>query len=114
MLGYFWVVVFDFVCMVQKYLVAQYCKNEVFIWSKIVGYFGYSILHHLMENNFVHNNEVDFWYYIYLVLYDFYFVKKLGNFRFVLVRIVVDHENLLSRKSVVVYFDFVQIFEYLF
>ena len=65
-----------------------------------------------MENNFVHNNEVDFGYGIYL--YYFYFVEEMGNFHFVLVRILVDHENFLSLKSVVVYFDFVQIFEYLF
>ena len=29
-------------------------------------------------------------------------------------RIMIDHENLLSLKSVVVYSDFKQIFEYLF
>ena len=98
--------------MVQKNLVAQYCKNEVFGWSKIVDDFGYSILHHQMENYFVQNNEVDFWHSVYL--YYFYFVEKMGNFRFALVRIVADHENLLCLKSVVVYFDFVQIFEYLF
>ena len=60
--------------MVRKYLVVQYCKNEVFRLSKIVDDFGYSILHHLIENNFVHNNEVDFWYDVHL--YYFYFVEK--------------------------------------
>ena len=30
----------------------------------------------------------------------------MGSFHFVLVRIVVDHGNLLSLKSVVVHFDF--------
>ena len=78
--------------MVQKYLVGQYCKNEVFGSSKIVHDFGYNILHHLMEKTFEHNNEVDFWYCIYL--YYFYFVAKMDNFQFVLVRIVVDHESL--------------------
>ena len=46
-----------------------------------------------MENNFVQNNEVDFWYCIclyYIYLYLFY---KMVNFHFVLVRIVVDHEK---------------------
>ena len=50
-----------FVCMVRKYLVGQYCKNEVFGLKKMVDDFDYCILHHLIENNFVHNNEVDFW-----------------------------------------------------
>ena len=54
----------------------------------------------------MHNNEVVFWYGIYS--YYFYFVEKMGNFHFVLVRIVVDHENSLNLKSVVVYFDFVK------
>ena len=97
--------------MVRKYLAGQYCKNEVFGFSKTVDDFVYSILHHLMENNFVHNNEVDFWYCIYM--YYFYFVEKMGTFHFVLVRIVVDHENLLKLKSAVVYSDIVQMFEYL-
>ena len=92
--------------MVRKHLVGQYCENKVFGLSNFVDDFGYSILHHLMQNNFVHNNEVDFWYDFYL--YDFYFVEKMGNFPFVLVTIVVDHENLLNLKSVVVYFDFVK------
>ena len=60
----------------------------------------------------MHKNEVDFWYCFYY--YCFYFVEKMGNFHFVLVRIMIDHENLLSLKSVVVYSDFKQIFEYLF
>ena len=51
--------------MVQKYLVGQYCKNEVFVSSKIVDDFGYNFLHHLMEKTFVHNIEVDFWYCFY-------------------------------------------------
>ena len=46
--------------MVRKYLVDQYCKNGVFGWRKIIDDFGYSIHHHLMENNFVRNDEVDF------------------------------------------------------
>ena len=82
--------------------------------SKIADDFDYSILHHLMEINLVHNNEVDFWYGI--CLYYVYFVAKMGNFLFVLVRIVVDHGSLLSLTSVVVYFNFVKRrnFEYLF
>ena len=82
--------------------------------SKIADGFDYNILHHLMENNFVHSNEVDFWYGIYLYL--FCFVEKMGNFHFVLLRNVVYHENSLSLKSVLVYFDFVKrrSFEYLF
>ena len=48
------------------------------------------------------NKEVDFLYGIYL-----YYVEKMGNFQFVLVRIVVDYRNLLNLKSVVVFFDFV-------
>ena len=52
--------------MVQKFLVDQYCKNEVFGLRKIVDDFGYSNLHHLMEINFVRNDEVDVWYGIYL------------------------------------------------
>ena len=55
-----------------------------------------------MENNFLHNNEVDFWYGIYL--YEFYLV----NFHFALVSIVVDHDNLLNLKLFAVYFDFVK------
>ena len=100
--------------MVRKNLVGHYCKNEIFGLSKIADDFDYNIFHHLMENNFVHNNEVAFWYGIYL--FYFYFVEKMGNFHFVLLRIVVDHENSLSLKSVVVYFDLVKIksFEYLF
>ena len=46
----------------------------------------------------MHNNEVDFWYDIFCIIF---FVEKTGNFLFVLVRIVVDHEKLLSLKSVV-------------
>ena len=91
--------------MVQKSLVGQYCKNEVFDLNKIVDDFDYSILHHLMENNFLYNKELIFWYGIYL--YYFYFVEKMGNFQFAFVRIVVDRLNLLNLKSVVVYFDFV-------
>ena len=56
--------------MVRIYLVGQYCKNEVFGLSKIADDFDYSILHHLMENNFVHNNEVDFWYGNYLFFFN--------------------------------------------
>ena len=97
--------------MVQKYLVAQYCKNEVFGLSEIVDDFGYKILHPVIENSLVHNNEVHFWFCFYL--YYFYFVEKMSNFQFVFVRIVVDHENLLILKSVVVYSDFVKILEYL-
>ena len=59
-----------------------------------------------MGTDFVHNNEVDFWYDIYL--FDFYFVGKMGNFHFVLVRIVVDHENSLNLNLFAVYFDFVK------
>ena len=51
------------------------------------------------------NKEVDFLYGIYL--YYIYYVEKMGNFQFVLVRIVVDYRNLLNLKSVVVFFDFV-------
>ena len=72
------VVIVRFVCMVRKYLVGQYCKNEVFGLSKVVDDFDYSILHHLMENNFVHKNEVGFWYSI--CLNYFYFVEKKYNF----------------------------------
>ena len=45
-----------------------------------------------------------------------FFVGKMGSFHFVLVMIVFDHENSLSLKSVVVYFEFVKrrSFEYLF
>ena len=57
---------------------------------------------------------VDDFDYIVFYLHCFYVVEKMGSFHFVLGRIVVDHENLLSLKSVVVHFDFVQIFEYLF
>ena len=44
------------------------------------------------------------------------FVGKMGNFHFLFVGIVFDHENSLSLKSVVVYFDFVKrrSYEYLF
>ena len=52
--------------MVQKYMLSQYCKNEVFGLSKIADDFDYSLFHYLMENNFVDDNEVDFWYGIYL------------------------------------------------
>ena len=90
--------------MVRKYLVGQFSKNEFFGLNKTADDFGYSILHHLMENKFVHKNRVDFWYGIYL--YDFYFVEKMCNFHFVIVGIVVDHENLLNLKLFVVYFDF--------
>ena len=38
----------------------------------------------------------------------------MNSFHFVLVRIVVDHENLLSLIPIVVHFDFVQLFKYLF
>ena len=40
----------------------------------------------------------------------------MGNFHFVFVRIVMDHENLLKLKSFLVYFDFVNTsyFEYSF
>ena len=71
-----------FVCMFQKYLVGLYCKNEVFGWNKIFDDFDYSILHRLMENNLLYNNEVDFWYGIYL--FYFYFFEKMANFHFVL------------------------------
>ena len=37
----------------------------------------------------------------------------MDNFHFFLVRIVADYENLLCLKLFMVYFDFVQIFEYL-
>ena len=46
--------------MVRKYLVDQYCKNEVFGLRKIVDGFDYSNHNHLMENNFVRNDEIDF------------------------------------------------------
>ena len=49
-----------------------------------------------------------------LYLFVLFFLVKKWVFLFVLVKIVVDHENLLCLKSVVVYFDFVQIFEYFF
>ena len=50
-----------------------------------------------------------------IYLYYFYVVEEMGNFHLVLVRIVVDHDKLLSLKSVVVYFDFIKrSFEYLF
>ena len=58
-----------------------------------------------MGTDCVQNNEVDFWYGI--CLFDFYFVGKMGNFHFVLVSIVVDHENLLNLNLFAVYFDFV-------
>ena len=93
-----------FVCKVRRYLVGQYCKNEVFGLDKIVDDFDCSILHHLMENNLLYNNQVEFCYDNYL--YCFYFVEKMGNFHFVLVRIVLNHENLLNLKLVVVYSDF--------
>ena len=44
----------------------------------------------------------------------FTLLKKMGSFHFVLVRIVVGYENLLSLRLVVIHFDFVQIFQYLF
>ena len=91
--------------MVRKCLLGQYCKNKVFGLNKNVDDFDYSFLHHLMENNLLYNNEVDFWYGIFL--YYFYFVEKMDNFHFVLVRIVVDHDNLLNLKSFVVYFDLI-------
>ena len=51
MLDYFLVVVYvHLVCMVRKYLVDQYCKNEVFGLNKVVDGFDYNIPHHLMEN----------------------------------------------------------------
>ena len=69
-----------------------------------------------MENNLLYfwydfwyniYSEVDFWYNIYLCF--FYFVEKMGNFHFVVVKIEVDHENLLNLILVVVYFEFVNI-----
>ena len=51
----------------------------------------------------MHNIEVNFWYGIYLY-YD-YFVDKMGNFHFVLVRIVVHYENLLNLKFFAIYFE---------
>ena len=51
--------------MVHKYLVGQYCKNEVFGLNKIADDFDYSIHHHLMEINLAYKNEVGFWYGIY-------------------------------------------------
>ena len=101
-----------FVYMLRKYLFGQNCKNKVFGLNKIVDDFDYSILHLLMESNLLYKNEVDFWYGIYS--FYFYFVEKLDNFHFDLVRIVVDHESLLNLKSFVVCFDFVNIsnFEY--
>ena len=47
-------------CMIRKYLVDQYCKNEVFGFRKNVNDSDYSIHHRLMENNFVRIDEVDF------------------------------------------------------
>ena len=61
--------------MVRKYLVDQYCKNEVFGLRKIVGDSDYSIHHRLLENNFVCNDEVDFYYDICL---HCFFVVKIG------------------------------------
>ena len=49
-----------------------------------------------------------------LICKIFTLLKKMGSFHFVLVRIVVDHENILSSRLVVVHSDFVQIFEYFF
>ena len=98
--------------MVRKYLVGQYCKNEVFVLNKVADDFEYRILHYLMENNLAYNKEVDSWYGIYL--YYFYFVEKIGNFHCIPVKILVDHENLLKLNSFVVYFDSVKSsFEYL-
>ena len=51
----------------------------------------------------MYNNEVDFWYGIYLNY--FYFVKKIGIFHFVSVMMAIDHEHLLNLKSFVVCFD---------
>ena len=63
MWDYFLVVVFvHCMCMVRRYLVGQNCKNKVFGLDKIVDDFDYSILHHLMENNFLYDSEVSFWY----------------------------------------------------
>ena len=62
--------------MVRKCLVGQYCKNEVFGLDKIVNGFDYSILHHLMEINLLYNNEVVFWYNIYLYIFIFILLKK--------------------------------------
>ena len=61
--------------MVRKYMVGQYCKRQVFGLSKIADDFDYSISHPLMENNFMDNNEVDFWYGIYLY---YFFCWKNG------------------------------------
>ena len=83
--------------MVRKYLVGQYCRNEVFSLNKIVDNFDNSIFHHMMKTILLYNIEVDLWYGIYL--FYFHFVEKMGNFHFVFVRIVVDHENLLNLKS---------------
>ena len=90
--------------MARKYLVDQYCENEVFGLRKIVDDSDYSIHHRLMENNFVRNDEVDFQYGIYL--HYFFVVEKMCSFHFVLLRIMVDHESLLSLELVVVHFDF--------
>ena len=66
--------------MVRKNLVDQYCKDKVFGLRKIVDDFDYSIHHHLMENSFVRNDEVDFQYGIYL--HCFYAAEKMGSFSF--------------------------------
>ena len=44
--------------MVRKYLVDQYYRNEVFGLRKFLDDFDYSIHHHLMDNNFVRNDEI--------------------------------------------------------
>ena len=64
--------------MVRKHLLGQYCKKELFGLNKIADDFYYSIFTHLMEINFVHNNEVDFWHGIYL--YYFFVVEKMDSF----------------------------------
>ena len=75
--------------MVRKSLVGQYCKNEIFGLNKDVDDCDYSILHHLMENNLLYNNEVHFWYGIYF--YYFFVVEKMDDFQFVLERILIDY-----------------------
>ena len=55
-------------------MVGQNCETEVFGLSKNADDLDHSILHNLMEYNFVDKNEVGFWYGIYL----YYFSWKNG------------------------------------
>ena len=51
-------------------MVGQNCETEVFGLSKNADDLDHSILHNLMEYNFVDKNEVGFWYGIYLYYFS--------------------------------------------